>query len=188
MQNQENGKVMRNQRDRQVRQLTFSALFLGLCMVLPFLTGQIPTIGAMLCPMHIPVMLCGFVCGPVWGMAVGAIAPILRSVLFGMPKLFPSAVCMTFELAAYGALTGIFFRVFPKKTWGLYAALILSMLLGRLVWGLAEIVVLGLSGSRFTMEAFLAGAFVNAVPGIILHILIIPPIVMAMGKAGFHAN
>ena len=97
--------------NRGVRNLTFSSMFLALCMVLPFLTGQIPQIGAMLSPMHIPVLICGFVCGPLWGMIVGAIAPVLRSVLFGMPKLFPSAVCMMFELAAYGAAAGLLIRL-----------------------------------------------------------------------------
>ena len=173
---------------RKVRKLTLSSMFLALCMVLPFLTGQIPQIGSMLSPMHIPVLICGFVCGPLWGLIVGAIAPMLRSMLFGMPKLFPSAVCMMFELAAYGAAAGILIRVFPKKPWAVYAALILAMLLGRVVWGLAQYVVLGLSGTAFTMEMFLAGAFINAVPGIILHIVLIPPIVMFLGKAGLNLN
>ncbi len=173
---------------RGARKLTFSSMFLALCMVLPFVTGQIPQIGAMLSPMHIPVLICGFVCGPLWGMIVGAIAPVLRSVLFGMPKLFPSAVCMMFELAAYGAAAGLLIRLLPKKNWAVYAALILSMLFGRVVWGLAQYVILGLSGSVFTLEMFLAGAFINAVPGIILHIVLIPPIVMFLGKAGQNLN
>lgn len=63
-----------------VRKLTYSALFLALAMVLPFLTGQIPEIGSMLCPMHIPALLCGFMCGWPWGLAVGFISPLLRSM------------------------------------------------------------------------------------------------------------
>ena len=86
----------------QIRKLTFSALFLALAMVLPFITGQIPEIGKSLCPMHIPVLLCGFLCGSPWGLAVGFIAPLLRSVVFGMPKVFPDAVVMAFELATDG--------------------------------------------------------------------------------------
>ncbi len=79
---------------RRTRKMTYAALYLGIALVLPFITGQIPEIGAMLCPMHIPVLLCGFLCGWPWGLAVGFIAPLLRSVLFGMPVLFPSAVAM----------------------------------------------------------------------------------------------
>ena len=172
----------------RIRQITFSGMFLALCMVLPFLTGQIPQIGAMLSPMHIPVLICGFVCEPVWGMVVGAVAPILRSVLFGMPKLFPSAVCMMFELAAYGGFAGLLIRLLPKKSWAVYASLILAMLGGRIVWGIAQYIFLGMSGTVFTLEMFLAGAFINAVPGIVLHLIIIPPIVMLLGKAGLNLN
>ena len=75
----------------QIRKLTFSALYLAIALVLPFLTGQIPEIGAMLCPMHIPALLCGFVCGWPWGMAVGFVSPLLRSLLFGMPTAYAAA-------------------------------------------------------------------------------------------------
>ena len=50
----------------RVLKLTYSALYLAIALVLPFLTGQIPQIGSMLCPMHIPALLCGFVCGWPW--------------------------------------------------------------------------------------------------------------------------
>ncbi len=170
------------------RKLTYSALFLALAMVLPFLTGQIPEIGAMLSPMHIPVLLCGFVCGWPWGLAVGLIAPLLRSVLFGIPKLYPSAVAMTFELAAYGALAGILYRSLPRKPWSVYVSLILAMIGGRLVWGAARYVLAGLSGSEFPLSAFFAGAVFNAVPGIILHIILIPILVLVLEKAKLTLN
>jgi thiamine transporter ThiT len=99
----------------QIRKLTYAALFLALAMVLPFLTGQIPQIGKSLCPMHIPALLCGFLCGWPWGLAVGLIAPLLRSVTFGMPAMFPDAVVIAFELAAYGAVAGILYRLLPKR-------------------------------------------------------------------------
>ena len=161
-----------------------SGVCLALCMVLPFLTGQIPQIGKALSPMHIPVLICGLVCGWPYGLVVGLIAPILRSLTFGMPPLFPTASAMAFELAAYGAFSGLLWKCLPKKVWALYAALIGAMLSGRLVWGLAMLLLLGISGSAFTFSAFLAGAFVNAVPGIICHIVLIPPIVLGLNRAG----
>ena len=85
------------------RKLTLSALFLALGLVLPLITGQIPQIGKMLLPMHIPVLLCGMVCGWPYGLAVGAVMPLLRGLLFGMPVLYPTGIGMAFELAAYGA-------------------------------------------------------------------------------------
>ena len=129
---------------KSIKKLTFSALFLALCLVLPFLTGQIPQIGQMLSPMHIPVLLCGFVCGWGWGLAVGFIAPLLRSILFGMPALFPNAVAMAFELAAYGFLAGILYKAFPKKPVYVYVTLILAMIGGRIVWGIVDFILLGI--------------------------------------------
>ena len=170
--------------NKKLKNLVYAAVCLALCLVLPFLTGQIPEIGKRLSPMHIPVFLCGFVCGWPWGLAVGFIAPLLRSVLFGMPALYPDAVCMAFELAAYGTVSGLLYRLLPRKTINIYLTLIVSMILGRLVWGAAKWLLLGLAGKAFTLEMFLAGAVLNAVPGIILHIVLIPVLIMALEKAG----
>ena len=172
----------------QVRKMTYAALFLAIAMVLPFITGQIPEIGSMLCPMHIPALLCGFMCGWPWGLAVGFIAPLLRSVIFGMPAMFPGAVAMAFELAAYGGLAGLLYRLLPRKEWSVYAVLVISMIAGRIVWGIARVVLAGLSGSSFTWALFLAGAVTNAIPGIILHLILIPVLVIVMDRAGLTLN
>ena len=107
--------MTRSKRSLQTLRLTYAALYLALALVLPFLTGQIPQIGSMLCPMHIPVLLCGFICGWPYGLVTGLIAPVLRSFLFGMPQLYPTAIAMTFELAAYGAVSGMLYHLMPKK-------------------------------------------------------------------------
>ena len=172
----------------RIRKLTYAALFLGVAMVLPFITGQIPEIGAMLSPMHIPVLLCGFMCGWPWGMAVGFIAPLLRSVTFGMPKLFPSAVAMAFELTVYGGMTGIMYRLLPHRKWTIYASLLIAMIAGRIVWGTAQVVLAGLAHFEFTWAIFITKAVVEAIPGIIMHIVLIPIIVMAMERAGLSLN
>lgn len=158
--------------------MILSALFLALAYVLPFLTGQIPEIGSMLCPMHIPVLLCGFVCGWPWGLAVGFIAPLFRSLTLGMPTLFPKALCMAFELAAYGLVAGLMHKILPRKKPFIYISLVVAMLVGRLVWGAAMFVCMGIGGNAFTFSAFAAGAFANAIPGIILQIILIPILVM----------
>ena len=167
---------------RRIRSLVLSALFLALGMVLPFITGQIPEIGNMLCPMHIPALLCGYFCGWPWGLTVGLIAPVLRSLLFGMPPMFPVAICMAFELATYGAVSGALYQKLPKKKSSIYVALLVAMVLGRLVWGAAQFVCLGLSGSSFGLSAFWAGAVTSAIPGIIVQIILIPILVMALER------
>ena len=116
-----------------VRRLVLSALFLALAFVLPFLTGQVQQIGRMLCPMHIPVLLCGFICGWQWGLAVGVAAPLLRSLTLGMPPFFPTAVCMSLELAVYGAVAGLMYKLLPKKMGFVYLSLLISMVCGRIV-------------------------------------------------------
>ena len=172
-------------KSERTKKLAYAALFLALCLVLPLLTGQIPQIGSMLLPMHIPVLLCGLVCGWQYGAAVGFVAPLLRSLLFTMPKLYPVAIAMAFELLTYGLVIGLVYRRLAKKGMvGVYAALVTAMVAGRLVWGVAEVVLLGLNGNAFTAQAFLAGALLNAVPGIIVQLILIPAVMAALQKAG----
>mgnify|MGYP003291297531 CR=1 FL=1 len=167
----------------KTRIMVLSAMFLAIAFVLPFLTGQVPQIGAMLCPMHLPVILCGFVCGAPWGFLVGFMAPILRSLVLGMPPMFPKAICMAVELAIYGLLSGMLYKVLPKNKKNIYIALILAMIGGRVVWGIAMLLCMGISGGEFGFHAFLAGAITNAIPGIILQMVLIPILVMAVERS-----
>lgn len=170
---------------RQTKNLTLSAMFTALGLVLPMLTGNIPQIGSMLLPMHIPVFLCSLICGWQYGLAVGAILPLMRSLLFGMPPLHPVAIAMTFEMAAYGFVAGFLYN---RSRWqcivALYRAMIAAMLAGRAVWGAAEVVLLGLAGNAFTWQAFMAGAFLNAIPGILVQLTLIPALMLALHKTG----
>ena len=167
-------------KQNSILNLSLSAMFLALAFVLPFLTGQIKEIGNMLCPMHIPVMLCGYICGGPWGLAVGFIAPLLRSFTLGMPKLFPTAFAMAFELAAYGLISGLLHRVLPKKKAYIYLSLVISMISGRLIWGFVQLCIAGFDVSKFSLAAFWAGAVANAVPGIIIQLVFIPVLVMVL--------
>ena len=169
-------------RNTFVRKLVYSAMFLALAFVLPFLTGQIPQIGSMLCPMHIPVLLCGFFCGAPWGLAVGFIAPLLRSFTLGMPPMFPTAFCMAFELAAYGFVAGFLHKKLPKKKINVYVSLLCAMIIGRIVWGVVMFACMGLDASKFGFSAFLAAAVLNAVPGIVLQLVLIPILVITLEK------
>ena len=115
------------------RDLVLAALFLALAFVLPMITGHVPQIGNMLCPMHFPVLLAGFVLGGPWGLALGFAAPLLRSVLFGMPPMYPIAIAMAFELATYGAVAGFMYRKVQHTLPMIYATLVTSMVAGRSV-------------------------------------------------------
>lgn len=165
------------------KRLVLSGLFLALGLLFPFLTAQIPSLGSRLLPMHIPVLLCGFICGWPYGLIIGLVLPVFRSMLFGMPPMFPTAVAMAFELAAYGLMTGLLYKLLPKKNVSIYASLILSMVCGRIVWGIVSFFLYGLNETAFTWEIFMAGAFLNAIPGIVIQIIIIPVAVIALSKA-----
>ena len=165
-------------RTNNIKNIILAAMFLGLGVVLPFLTGQIKEIGDTLLPMHIPVMLCGLICGWRYGLAVGLILPFLRAVTVGMPPLYPNAVWMACELATYGFVIGIlYFSFFKKQMWWLYSCLIISMIGGRIVWGMAKAVLLGIAGKSFTVQAFIAGGIIDSLPGILLQIILIPAII-----------
>ena len=164
--------------------LVLSALFLALGYVLPLVTGQIQQIGNMLLPMHIPVFLCGFICGWKYGAVVGLILPITRSLIFGMPPIYPTAISMAAELMTYGLLVGLVYSLAPKKQHILtvYISLLSAMVGGRLVWGMTQGILLGFHASGFTLQAFLAGALLNAVPGIILQLILIPAVMILLRK------
>ena len=166
----------------QTKKITYSAMFLALAFVLPFFTGQIPQIGSMLCPMHFPILLCGYLCGGIWGAVVGFLAPLLRSMILGMPIMFPSAICMAFELATYGFVAGGLYRYLKQNKRYIYISLISAMIIGRLIWGMTMFICLGLNSNKFGLTTFFTGAIANAIPGIILQLFIIPVLVMIMSK------
>ncbi len=161
----------------KAKQLTLSALFLALGLILPFVTGQIPQIGSMLLPMHLPVFLCGMICGWPYGLTIGFILPLLRFSLFHMPPIFPTGIAMAFELATYGAISGLLLKRAPNDLKNIYFSLIVAMLLGRIVWGIISYLLI-----QIDMQIFIASGFISAIPGIILQLIIIPLIIRNVGK------
>lgn len=167
------------------KKLTLSAMFMVIGLVLPFFTGQIPQIGNMMLPMHFPVFLCGLICGWKYGAVTGAVLPLFRSLTFGMPPLFPTAIAMAVELAVYGMVAGY---LYGRSRWqcvfALYRSLIIAMITGRIAWGIAQVILLGISGSVFTWRMFLAGAFLTAIPGIMIQLILIPLLMVALNRTG----
>lgn len=170
-------------KSQETKKIVLAAVFVAIGILLPFLTGQVPQIGNMLLPMHLPVFLAGLILGWKYGLLVGVITPLLRSFIFSMPPLVPTALAMAFELATYGFLTGFIYDRLPKKQSSIYCALIPSMIIGRLIWGLASAIIYSAKGMQFTWGIFIAAGFVNAIPGIILQIVLIPLIMFALKKA-----
>lgn len=171
-------------KEKNLRKSILAALFLSIGLMLPLVTMQLPMVGKMLCPMHIPVLLSGFILGGPYGMLVGFIMPLLRSVIFGMPVMLPDAVCMAFELGTYGFVTGFLSEKTHKGMKALYIVLIAAMLSGRMVWGFAAAVIYTFVGAEFTWKIFFMVGFVNAVPGILLQLVFVPVLVKRLYMTG----
>lgn len=164
------------------KKIVLSAMFVALGIVLPFLTMQVPVIGNMLLPMHIPVLLCGFICGAPYGALAGLITPLLRSAILHAPVMMPTAITMSVELLFYGMIAGLLYSRLKNKRFGIYLSLIPAMLIGRIMWGLASIVVFNIMNVSFTWQIFFVQAFAKAVPGIVIQLILIPAIVSFLRK------
>ena len=171
--------------------MVIAAMCIALGLVLPFLTGQIHAIGNMLCPMHIPVLIAGFLLSAKYGALVGFVTPLLRSIIFGMPAMYPGAISMAFELATYAVVAGLMHQIFRKAFYGkiqgnkkhyavLYVSLIIAMIAGRVVYGIVRFAMLGIAGTNFNLAMWFTIEFVNAWPGMLLQLIIIPPLVRVL--------
>lgn len=176
---------MKETTNNLIRKMCLAAMFLALAYLLPLVTMQIQEIGNMLTPMHIPIILAGFILGPYYGLVLGFIAPLTRSLMFGMPPIYPTALCMSFELATYGFISGLFFKyIFKNKTLitNIYLSLIIAMIFGRFIWGIARLLCGLIDANMFTFSLFISGAFITAWPGIIIQLILIPLIMYALYK------
>lgn len=162
-----------------------TAVCIALCVVLPLALHAIPNAGTLLSPMHIPVLLCGLVCGWQYGLICGILGPLLSSLTTGMPG-WGYLPTMMVELALYGLITGILIRLVRtgKLAVDLYISLIVAMLAGRILTGIARALIFApRSGSAYSMEAWATGYFVSSFPGIILQLILIPILYMALRRA-----
>ena len=157
--------------------LTFASVCLACCFLLPLLTSHAPQVNMMLCLMHFPVMVCGMMCGAPWGVAVGVSAPILRSLMFGMPLMYPDAVAMCLEMGVYGFVCGLEANDPRKSPANIFLYLILAMVAGRVVWGASMVFFALISDVSFSVELFKA-AVINTWPGIILQLMSLPPLIV----------
>jgi len=169
------------------RRITYGALFIALALLLPqlfHLTGAAQA-GNIFLPMHIPVLLGGFVLGPVFGLLIGAISPVLSFFITGMPPV-ERLPFMIVELAAYGLASGLCYQTFKlyRVRLGTYISLLAAMLAGRLVYALSLVI----AGNLFGVKGVGVGAVISAVitgaVGIVIQIVIIPPIIYALRKGG----
>lgn len=170
------GKKVYFMKKIKVRDIVLTALFVAIGVLLPiaFHTGNL--LAKAFLPMHIPVILCGLICGPFLGGVAAVATTLLSSAITGMPPIYPVAVAMVFELMTYAVVAGVMLRFLKKMNliFSLYISLICAMLLGRAVLGAVSFLLYGVLGNGYTFSAFIASAFVTALPGIIVQLVLIP--------------
>ena len=167
---------------KKTRDLVLTAMFIALGVALPQAFHAVPNAGSVFLPMHIPVLIAGFAVGPVFGLAAGILTPLLSHLLFHMPPaaILPSMLC---ELAMYGLATGFFARIIKTKNAlvKIYTVLILGMLAGRVTYGILNALIF--RAGSYSLQAWLSAAFVTALPGIIIQLIVIPFLVLGLSKA-----
>ena len=165
-----------------VKKMVITALFIAIGIVLPIAFHTIPNAGRIFLPMHIPILLCGILIGLPYGLICGIITPILSSIFTGMP---PAAIlpAMTLELAVYGTVSSLLMHYVPVKNMyaKIYTSLIGAMLIGRVFFGIVNALIF--AAGDYSVQIWLTGAFITALPGIIIQIVIIPVIVIALQKS-----
>ena len=168
----------------KTERLTVTGMLIAVGIILPFATSHgfgLP--GNVLLPMHIPVFLCGLLCGPFFGGAAGIILPLLNCILTGMPAPYPNMPMMVCELFVYGLVSGLLFCKTPlgKKTAGVYISLVSAMICGRAVYGLVFHALLMFDGDLKAASVWTA--LVTGLPGIIIQLLLVPGVVFAVQRA-----
>ncbi|WP_315118958.1 ECF transporter S component [uncultured Clostridium sp.] len=161
------------------KSLVKGSVFLALGIIIPYIFHTTGIPGTIFLPMHISVLLCGFILGKKYGLAIGFITPFLNSLISGMPPIYPVAIAMAFELATYGFLAGYLFK---EKNYNMYVSLISAMLIGRVVSGISNYLLLTLGGKPYALAMFLGGSFIKPIWGILIQLVLIPVIVNGIEK------
>jgi riboflavin transporter FmnP len=164
-----------------VKKSIYTAACIALCVVLPMAFHSIENSGSVICPMHIPALLCGLICGWPLGILCGLAGPLLSMLITGMPAAAYLAPMML-ELAVYGLVAGLLMKwVRTKNLYAdLYISLIVAMIVGRLVAGAARALIF--SAGSYSLAAWTASYFVTCLPGIVIQLALIPTIVFALER------
>lgn len=170
------------QKMSNVKKSIITAVCIALCYVIPLMFHGIQNAGNIFCPMHIPVFICGLICGWQYGLLCGIAGPALSSALSSMPPvaILPS---MMVELAVYGTVAGLMMKlVRTKSTYAdLYISLIVAIVCGRVLAGLAKALIF--ARGSYSMSAWIAGSVVTSWPGTVIQLVFIPTIVFALMKS-----
>lgn len=165
------------------KRMTLCAVCIALCYVLPIAFHGIG-LGSALSPMHIPVLLCGLICGGGAGLLCGLIGPVLSSLLSGMPPVL-MLVRMIPELCVYGLVAGLAMKSLRTGSGAkdVYISMIAAMVAGRIAGGIATAVFFAVTSGVYSVGLWFTSYFVEAIPGIVVHLVVVPVLYFALQKA-----
>ncbi len=163
---------LRSESENTLRSVVLGGMLTALGVLLPIVFHAMG-LGKVFLPMHIPVFLAGFVCGPAIAMLVGIVTPLISSVFTGMPPFMPPiAQAMVLELAVYGLVTGYLFR---KARLGVYVSMIIAIISGRIVYGVLAHLLMPLLGfPNVPIWAPLTVSLLESLPGVVLQLVVVP--------------
>jgi uncharacterized membrane protein len=174
-------KEVRKMLQTKTQKLTNAGMLIAIGLILPYATSHMFGIpGTVLLPMHIPALLIGFLCGPLYGFLCGLIIPALSSALTGMPAAYPMLPIMLGELATYGLVSGLLYQKTShlRKRLAIYPVLLTAMVCGRIVYGLIFSILMLAGGQLKALSVW--GAIATGLPGIVIQLILIPSVVMAL--------
>ena len=165
----------------KTKELTVASMCLALGVILPQAFHMVPNAGVVFLPMHIPVLICGFICSPIYAFLVGLLTPFISHIIFQMPPT-PMLGQMLIELSVYGLAASLLTRFVKVKNDYLktYICLILTMIIGRVTYGICNALIF--KAGAYSFQIWLTAAFVSALPGIIIQLIVIPIIVVNARK------
>ena len=152
------------------KKLTRSGLLIALGIIIPYFFHIFGISGRIFLPMHFPPLLGGFLVGPLYGAIIGAVLPVLNSMISGIPQM-PTMAFMVVELAVFGLVAGMLYRKF-----NLFISLIISMLVGRIIYFILFALFI-----EFTNPlVYIFSGIASSLPGVIGQLLLIPAIVTVL--------
>lgn len=158
----------------KIKDLVAAGLLVAAGILMPMAFHTYKLGGPVFLPMHIPVLLGGFMLSKNLAALVGLLTPFLNFVITSMPSP-PFVFAMMAELATYGLVSSILFH---ERKWGIYPALFGAMLSGRLASIVANwLIITGILGMPFNFAKVMTSLFITGLPGIIIQVILIPLIV-----------
>lgn len=164
------------------KDMVMAGLLLAIAVIVPSIFHNTGMPGKVFLPMHIPVLLGGFLLPPSLAFILGAVTPVINFLVTGMPPIFPTGIIMVFELGFYGLIASLLYRSLRLPS---LISLIISMIIGRIVAGGVAYILLILFKIEIDPILSVKLGLITGIPGIIIQLILIPVLIYGINKYTF---